>query len=355
MSEKSTKFERPPIPVFGSVDSLFPEEEKQKVSEEFGGKFSEGEFTELSDKALEDIKTQEYDKRPYELEFIEKSSEITNRLREKYGLAGFDLSPRNIHILPPELFKKIYNNSSAVANHDPYRQVITANSDGLRYQDNRVSEASSIFHETIHLKSYVSLDIDQKEDKKRRSIRRLGLTISEGYDKADKDEWYESFRGLNEAVVSELEQRYADEVAQASSDPETQDEIKWLASKEALELKKKAVENKSFTEDEIKWISKDGERWLSRSYREHRRILKYIVGQVAEDAGESTEKVYELFFKAHFTGNILEITKLIESTFGPGQFRALGMMSSEESSANQMLDYLKKQRIRMGKKESHDS
>lgn len=57
-----------------------------------------------------------------------------------------------------------------------------------------------------HLKGFLSLDArmtkgkDGKEETER-SYRRIGLMISEGYRNNDRDEWYESFRGLNEAVV----------------------------------------------------------------------------------------------------------------------------------------------------------
>lgn len=207
MSEKPPQFERPPIPVFGDV----AEDDKQKISEELETRFKEGEITDLSEAVLEKIKRLEYEKKAYELDFIKAADEITNRFREKYGLSSFNVSEKNIHILPSEALKKLDNTSAASYFYS--RQIITANAEILRYHDNRIYEAGTLLHEITHLKGFLSIDAEKKSDGMKKSSRRVGLTISEGYQKSNQDEWYESFRGLNEAVVSEIEQRYAKEVA----------------------------------------------------------------------------------------------------------------------------------------------
>jgi len=342
MSEKPPQFERPPIPVFGPV----LEEEKQKVSEGFQQKFKEGEFTELTDDLLEKIRKLEYEKKSYELGFITVANQIINRLREKYGLPAFDVSEKNIHILPPELFKS-FTTKPFSALHDYQRQLIAADAEKLRSFNNRIVNASTLFHEMEHLKGFLSLDIIQKDGKTKVADRRIGLMVSEGYKKAEKDEWYESFRGLNEAVVSELECRHGLEVASASSDPVTQKEIKWLTSEEALNFKKEALKNRSIALEEIEWISRDGKIWIFRPYRELRRVLQYIVKQISEKVGKKIEDVYDLFFKAHFTGDIREIAYLIDHAFGKGSFRVVGMMTGEHESASQMLDHLRKQGVRI--------
>jgi len=149
----------------------------------------------------------------------------------------------------------------------------------------------------------------------------------------------------------ELEQRYENEIAAGSADVSVTEELEWLKSDEALRLKQEAARNKRFPSEEIQWISRDGKKWIARSYRHQRRVLKYLVEQIATDTAQPVEQVYELFFKAHFTGNIREIAKLIEDVFDQGSFRVLGMMTGDASSANQMLNYLKKQRLKMDKDE----
>ena len=51
------------------------------------------------------------------------------------------------------------------------------------------------------------------------------------------------------------------------------------------------------------------------------------------------------FFKAHFTGNIIEIARLINKTFGDELvFRTLGMMRGDDQTTPQMLEFLEKRR-----------
>jgi hypothetical protein len=75
------------------------------------------------------------------------------------------------------------------------------------------------------------------------------------------------------------------------------------------------------------------------------------VDNIAEDTGKKEEEIYNLFFKAHFTGELLELGRLIDRAFGNLSFRVVSMMGGEMNSANQTLDYLKKQRIRIKKGE----
>lgn len=130
--------------------------------------------------------------------------------------------------------------------------------------------------------------------------------------------------------------------------------MRWLESEEGMQTKRKIAENNNFKEEDIEWFSRDGKKWMITSYRRHRRTLKYIVEQLAMDNKKSMDDVYDLFFRAHFTGNILEIAHLIDSSFGDGSFRVVGMMTDDYKSASQMLDYLKKQRIRIKNKDEEN-
>jgi hypothetical protein len=204
----------------------------------------------------------------------------------------------------------------------------------------------------IHLKGFLSLDIRQKKDKTiNTGYRRIGFMVSEGFNKDDNNEYYESFRGLNEAVVSELETRFKHEVVLSTSDSNVKEELSWLESDQAKKFKETAAKKRNIPIEEIDWISHDGKHWETTSYRVHRRVLGYIVDNIAEDTGKKEEEIYNLFFKAHFTGELLELGRLIDRAFGNLSFRVVSMMGGEMNSANQTLDYLKKQRIRIKKGE----
>lgn len=359
MSEKSPQFERPPIRVVGKA----PEEEKERVSKEIGRRFTDAEITDLPDEIIERIKQLEYEKRPEELDFINSANKILNDFLKKYGLESFDISEKNIHIIPQELYRQAgFEGDFAV--HRAKQQLIAVNAGMLRKSPFLM--AKSIFHEMTHLKSFVSFDIaqnskdpnlknmdeenpeDESKDTYLYGMRRGGLEINESYRKSDEDESYRSFVGLNEAVVAELTQIFGQKVFFSSKDNDTQREQEWLNSEKAQELKNKVAQRLRISAKEVDWVNERGEYFIA-SYRQQRKVFIYMLEEIASDMRKSKEEIQDIFFKAHFDGNILEIAHLIEKTFGKNTFRVVGMMDGTSQSAVRLLDYLRKQRILMKK------
>lgn len=356
MPEPKPKFERPSVGVFGKI----PEEKKRSLSEEIGRRFREGTIEDLPEKIVKEIEALEYDKRLYELDFINASNIFINVILKKSGLEPFDISAKNIHILPPEIYEKLALDKTNSAIHVPMKQLIILNAS--KHRPNPIKTAGSIFHEMVHLKGFVSFDVEgvgEQETKEKeggnlefkRSARRVGLMTFGSYKKSQEKKYYESFRGLNEAVVAELEKIYTDKVVKASNDPEVRKQLEWLESDEVREFKQKVAKNNNMPEEEILWISRDRKDLISRSYFEQRGVLYYLVEEIATEQGMSKEETLNLFIKAHFTGNILAIAKLVEKTFGKNSFFVLGGMDAETTSAIRTLDYLKKQRrlVKKGK------
>ncbi len=345
MSEKPPQFERPPIPVFGKV----PEEAKTKVAEEISRRFSSGEIADITEEQKKKISALEYAKTPFEHTVITEADSLINSLREKYGLETFNVPKGNIHILPPELYREISGNADSKGVHEAFRQLVLINAGQVKKKF--TSEAQTLLHELFHLKGFVSFDA--KSDKKFKQ-RRVGLMVHEGYSKLAKDEFYSSFEGLNEAVVQEMTQRNVREILEKSSDPEVKKELEWLDSDEATELKKKILKNAVPEQDEveslgeIQWIENDG-KYAVNTYRTHTRLLRYLAKEIGSDQDKDPEEIIDLFFKAHFTGNLLEIARIVENCFGDGSFRDLSMMTRDIESGRQMLDSLKKKRLRIKK------
>lgn len=350
MAKKLEQFERAPIKVFGKA----PEEEKKKASEELSRRFRDGDVAEIAENIVRKIRMLEYKKTACENEVVFLANEILNKFIGRYGVDTFDIPERNIHILPPEVYNEAgFGRTSSFAVHYAKKQLIAVNKASM---ENVILSAKMILHEMIHLKGFVSFDIaentkDTKEEDSKKYVhaqRRVGLMVYEGYKKSDKDEFYESFRGLNEAVVSELEQKLGRTLLESAKSLEIEEELKRQTSPEIQELKKKYAKERSIPINEIEWVN-DKERRGTASYRQQRKVLHYLVEEIAGETQMQQDDVFELFFKAHFTGNILPIARIIEKTFGDGMFRALGMMNDEVGSGNQMLDYLRKQRIRINK------
>jgi hypothetical protein len=350
-AEKIPKLERPPVRVFGKL----AEEDKAKLSQKIGRRFKEGKITEFSEKFIKEIENLEYDKRPYEVDFINESNRVLNEILEKCGIEPFDIPQKNIHIIPPEVYRKADSVEGATAVTNPLQQLSLL--DASQYRSSPLATASTILHEMTHLKGFMSFDVEEftpkdfsekqndDEPKYRKSPRRVGLVIYSSYRKADEGRFYESFIGLNEAVISEIEQRYRTRVAAASSSPEVKDELVWLdSSEEAIKLKEKIAQEKKLPVGNIFWVSKDGKSWRTKSYPNQRKVLDYITQEIGLDENQTKDEVLDLFIKAHFTGKVLTIAKLIEKTFGENSFFVLGGMSENIQSARRTLDYLKKQR-----------
>lgn len=349
MPEPKPKFERPPVKVIGKIK----EEKKKELSEEISRRFREGTIDDLPEKIVGEIEALEYDKRPYEVDFINASNELINETLRKYGLEPFDIPAKNIHMLPPELYKKLALDKTNSAIHVPMKQLIILSASEHRLSP--IKTAGTIFHEMVHLKGFVSFDVAEGDKPEtegakkqklefKRAARRVGLMISGSYKKSDEGRYYESFRGLNEAVVTELENGYTDRVVKSSNDPEVKKELEWLESDKAKEFKQGAAKNNNMPEEEILWISRDGKDFIRRPYADQRKVLRYLAEEIAAKQGISKEEALDLFIKAHFTGNILTIAKLVEKTFGKNSFFVLGGMDAEAQSARRTLDYLKKQR-----------
>lgn len=315
MPEPKPKFERPPVRILGKL----PEEKKRALGEEVQRRFREGTIDDLPEKILKEIETLEYEKCHYELDFINASNIFINGILKKFGLEPFDISAKNIHILPPEIYEKLALDKTNSAFHVPMKQLIILSASGHRL--NPIKTAGSIFHEMVHLKGFESFDVErvgEQETKEKeggnlefkRATRRVGLMTFGSYKKSQEKKYYESFRGLNEAVVAELEKEYTGKVAKSSNDPEVRKQLEWLESDEAREFKQKVAKNNNIPEEEILWISRDREGLIRRSYFEQRKVLYYLVEEIAAERGISKQDALDLFIKAHFAGNLLTIARL---------------------------------------------
>lgn len=353
MSEKPPQFERPPVRVMGKATK----ETRDKIAQEIEQRFRDGEIVELPETLIKEIQALEYPKEAYEHDFITSADSIINGIRERYGLETFNVPARNIHIVPPDVYKKTTEKPYR-AHHSFNLQLIMADAQQLR--ESKTAEAKTILHELVHLKGFLSIDtreepVQDKEPRVSKSYRRIGLMASEGYTKDASGMYHDNFWGLNEAVVSELEQRYGQQVAESSSDPTVKAEIEWLDSEEAQKLIKEYIDSNKLrlTSDDVDWISRDGRVLITKSYISQRRVLRYMVQEIADETGETREEVYDLFFRAYFTGRLLKIARLVERVFGKNAFRAIGMMGDDKKSARSMLDYLFKVRLDKNEKDKN--
>jgi hypothetical protein len=343
--EKLPLGERPEPRAVGRGSAEAKEAAQREIVENFG----KDQFAQFSEKQIAELKTEEREKTDEEKEGIKIANELTNEILRELGLREFDVPLENIHFISAKAWEHASNGDTEMF-AAPRRQAIFVKADYP--QRARINKALSLFHEMIHAKGHISIEVDSDTDK---DFYRSGLMTHATYQKSSRSGYANWFDGLNEAVVTQMEQDYAERVL--NSNPFLRDQLEYMNSEEAQKLKADYAKKHSRDPSEIEWIGRDGdeiEAYL-QGYRKQRRILNYVVDQIYADGGfESRDDVMKLFFAAHFKDSLLPIGRLVEKSFGKGAFEFLGTMEREENSASpgRVLDFLMKRRREMvGKKE----
>ncbi len=328
------KFERPEPTVIGPASDETKESVKRLILERFGEKHLE----QLSEEDREKLESSELKKEPYEKLVIERANKITNELLRDAGQSPFEIPERNIHDIPNRLFEKLEDDGDTRAVTYSDQQSIFINSDKIR---NPIDRSATILHEMTHLKSFLSLEVHEDD----LFIHRAGLKVAPTRKKREDLGYYNSFTGLNEAVVTEMEKTYLTQLLEFNKF--IRNEKEWESSEEALKTKGDIAKEKNMDPEEIICLTKieGGYEYKIFPYPAQRKVLHHTVNKIFEDNRKkfkSENEVMKLFFNAHFNGQLIEIGRLIEKSFGEGSFRIVGMMDDDSKSANRVMDYLKK-------------
>ncbi|MFA5386490.1 MAG: hypothetical protein WC297_02415 [Candidatus Paceibacterota bacterium] len=334
MPEKLPQFERPEPIIVGPASLEKKEEAKRSLLDRFG----EGHLRQIPEKSRKILESLEYHKKPAESETIRLANETTNILLSKYDLVPFDIPERNIHIVPKKLYKEVDNTPDRVATTFLDKQLIAIDAGETMLPLDR---AETIFHETVHLKGFHAEEVHEDLQKPYRGGLKVGATRK----KSEKIGFFMMFEGLNEAVVSEIVKQYLPKIFKENTYLEK--ELEWENSEEARKIKEKLSKAENINPEEIICSSKDREIIRTHPYHNQRKVLYFLCESIYADNEsefETKDKVMEEFFRAYFNGRLLKIAHLIEKSFDKGSFRILGMMDSNQNSAIQILDYLRKHR-----------
>ena len=261
----------------------------------------------FEDQSFEELEGKEQPKTPEEGRIIKLANSLTDRIREKYGLEGFDIPKDNIHVIDS---KQWVGRIKTGGLYSPSKQAIYIRDD-LAY----MVFSRSLTHELLHFKSYNALQKRIGEEKF--SIYRMGL-ITE----SRKDETF-YFDKLTEAVTEELAKKYISEIW---TDPVFEDELK-----ETKRLKEKYPE---YDDEDMYWLGEfegeNGEKIIKHetfAYKEERKDLLLGIEKLFKENSnrfQSKEEVWDIFFKAMLDGKLISLGKLIDKTFGKGSFRKMG-------------------------------
>lgn len=282
----------------------------------------------------------EIPKSEQEITLIQLVNIVTDELMKEYGIDSHDVPLENYHIIPQHLYKELAVIGQAMARWSD--QAILFNADHFR--ENPVYFGSVAFHETLHMKSYLSLEMRDENDAVYIKAHRKGVVVGGLL----KDAGHAHFEGLGEAIISHQQKKFT---AKLLSMPGFEHEKEWLLSDTAMALKKQIAEKNDLSDDDIVWVRKDDPGdWEGIGYKSQRKVLEYVCEEIQKefpDRFATEDDVFKEFLKAHFTGRLLPIARLVEQTFGEGSFRLLGNMGVEQESGILHLESLRKSRSRV--------
>lgn len=307
-------------------------------------------------------------KTKFELDIIEIVNEIINEVIEGAQLHPFDVPPQAVHIVPGDIYEKINTRSPhSKGSAFYYHQIVLIRKEPHAH-GGLIGLASIILHELGgHLKSFIAVEasIDDSDDVRRviPRIHRSGMRIEaqsvkkmrDGLNTKDELSW---FRGLDEAVVTELEKKYLPKVVARLLErhPEYQDlkdELEWFCSDEALTMRKAYAKRSGIDLRDI-GVSKEG-KVSFLDYFAQRKVLRYILEILLDDNRDkaaTSEEVFGWFVRAHYGGNLVPLGRLIDKSFGAHAFKALGFMDQTPGTAHRVLHDLMNRRKKIVNKRS---
>lgn len=315
-----------------------PEEVKEEIREKYHESFYEEHLSQIPEEGARKLKSSECDKRPREVALIENADKEINSIMKRLSLSPYEVPARNIHIVPPELFKEIFfEDGNGRCNYD--HRVVVINADRLRNKP--VDFGSIVFHEMFHLKGHVSIEVKRtnKNTKDGISFYRTGLGVHSSIKNDEKGFQHSHFTGLEEALTSEMEKRYFSKMI---CHPSLKDQKEWLESQEAQTIKKELAEKNNLPIDEIRDVDRD-KIFSKLTYPMQRKVLSLLTSEIYKrnnDKFNSEDEVLDVFVKAHFTGELLEIARFIKNAFGKESFEVVGTMDAGEKSAVRVYEFL---------------
>jgi hypothetical protein len=336
--------EKPKIFIHGNASEDLKEEKIVNIKESY----AKGYSAELSQEDVNELLKAEIEKTSVDIETINLANTITNDLLVEYGLKPFDLKENNVHIIGEDIYKKFAGGLKNMnACYSSVNQAIF-----VKHSENEpnMENVGKILHEAIHFKGYQSdqifefFDKDSKNPKDRiiySGLFREGLKVASNMRRIEENDepFSVKFKGLNEAVVVELEKKLLPVLISSSQNIPKEPYMDF-------EEKAKVASEAGIDPSEIEFIYPSEKMLSYYIYPNEREVLNFVVDSILQDDSSLTkDEVMEKFFLAHFSGNILEIGRLIENSFGKGSFRILSDMGIDHESYEKVKQILIEKRL----------
>jgi hypothetical protein len=292
------------------IVGLPPPNKKEEIFTERERRFKTSE--------IRGIKEIEKEKTPKEKQIIALLNKETNELLEKFELEYFTIPEENIHVIRKEKWATEGEGGVTLLG---YGHIL------IRETDRDIQFAHILFHELVHMKSYVSVQIFPETGEiapYRHGLRMFPRKIMDRILFPKGESSY--FRELNEAVTEEYARTWI--MSQIDNPLFAEDFAETKRTRE--EALKAGAYSLLLNPDIYSLYRLPGDKTFlfgKFGYQPERIGLYQIrntLFQKYPNVFKSTESVLDLFGKAMLTGKILELSRLMEKTFGKGTMRAVG-------------------------------
>jgi len=344
MSEKA-----PDIRIVGNAS----ETEKEDLHKEMVGYFGEHHLDSLTEGQRQQLEKGELVKTPEEEEIIDLVNQKTNELMRQSGVEPFDVPKNNYHFVPKDVYLKIKPPGApgAAISFDRHQAAVF---NATYFRKSILEFATTIFHETLHLKSRQVIQLNKVGIDLEIATSRSGVKVHSSHKQNIEGDSHSHLDGLDEAIVSEYEKKFFNDVLQM---PIFKDYRNWFLSEEVVKERKLIAKEHRIAEDEIFWKTKNSNNKCGFPYFYQRQVLNYVVSEIQNDFSKdyvSKDKVLAEFLQACFTGRLMKIAHLVEDTFGEGSFRVLGDMDTNDQNAIRNKEHMRIIRSRFKRKNETD-
>ena len=318
-----------------------PEDKKREsgVTKIFGSESLKEEFSDYFENVYrnnEFYSDVEKEKTENELALIRQINEKMKGFVERYGGKFLEIKPKNIHVWDSKKFtakhwKLIHEKLDVKKDKAVFASMRESIATLLIRGEDDFAFAKTVTHEILHFNSFQSVDIKSNEDQETKEIseRRTGLAVvGKHRDPEHEDSDYVDayFLDINEAVTEKLTKKFAREYFGEFKELEKPISMRKMYTE-------KVDENTTDFEDVlVSTIQKKNSLWKTTAemravYEKERSYLDDLIRQIQTKNPErfkSEDEVFSLFARAYFSGNVLELARVIEGTFGKGYFRKIG-------------------------------
>lgn len=259
------------------------------------------------------VSENEIEKSDEQISLIRLADDLVREFAQ--SITGYDYAPiplGNFYVVPDDVYLCFKEGSpDNIGICYPYYRSIVIHEDGMQ---SALRFVAVVTHELLH--AYASV-FD-------RSHYRVGLQVAD------------TFEGLTEGVICYIEMILRPHLMKSS-----------LLSEERYRFERMFDD---LSEDEkLEDISffDDAGAPVFFGYNDLAEFLKQVSLEIQDALGiKRLKDILHVFFKAHFTGCLLPLARIVEKVFGKGAFRILGNMDKDEDWGFETLTALKEMQSR---------